>query len=679
MGGKTAGVYAPAQTGSRSSAFRPDVQGLRALAVIAVVLFHAGAIVPGGFVGVDMFFVVSGFVITSSLLREHRDQGAINLTRFYGRRFKRLLPALALVVTVTVLGSGFLLSPLGPQQNAAITGVAAMFSAGNIAISLTTGDYFDSPAELNPLLHTWSLSVEEQFYFVFPIAIIAALWLGRNRLRAIVLILSAGTAVSLMLALLSPIIQLRFPTDLLGFYSPVPRAWEFGVGALVAVWLLHRPPLLNQFAARMLYFVGFGLLGVSFVWINAETPFPGPMTLLPVVGTALLIVGGLTKPFERFDPLRSTPARLVGDWSYSIYLWHWPAVSFAIVIWPDNFAASLTAAVVSLVPAIGSFYLLEQPLRYAVFRTTREKVTIVGLTLAIPFAASAGAWLLAEVMRDQVADATRRAPGYYLGCHGPGAPDEKLGVCTWDELASPGTPPVYLTGDSNAAHWTEGVREVAETRGSALSVMTASACPLLDGVQPGAADTARENSCERWQESVFEYLDGAEKGVVIMSAVDSYWLEEWVVSGPNNEASSDPSIKLSLLESGLSGAVERLGAAGHTVIIIHTAPQWVDGYEWRLDECTLLETLEGCNQTMPLDAHLLRTAPVRHVIDDVARKKAVSVVDFTEKICPEETCRTFSDPDWVYRDDSHVTNSFARSLTSEWGEIFDTAFSNRAK
>jgi len=160
------------------------VQGLRAVAVLAVVLFHASDVLPGGFVGVDIFFVISGFVIALSLLGEYRRIGRIRLAKFYVRRFKRLVPALALVVAFTLIASAFVLSPLGPQQTAIFTGVAAVFSVANISIALTTGDYFDAPAELNPLLHTWSLSVEEQFYLVFPIALVVGLTLfaiGKTR------------------------------------------------------------------------------------------------------------------------------------------------------------------------------------------------------------------------------------------------------------------------------------------------------------------------------------------------------------------------------------------------------------------------------------------------------------------------------------------------------------------
>ena len=163
----------PPETRKRSR--RTDIQGLRAVAVLMVVAFHAGLPFPGGFVGVDVFFVISGFVITGMVLRERRATGRIRFGQFYLRRFKRLTPALALVVAVTVTASAAVLSPLGTQQTAAKTGIGAMLLAANVVIARTTGGYFDADAATNPLLHTWTLSVEEQFYLAFP-ALIALGW-----------------------------------------------------------------------------------------------------------------------------------------------------------------------------------------------------------------------------------------------------------------------------------------------------------------------------------------------------------------------------------------------------------------------------------------------------------------------------------------------------------------------
>ena len=220
---------------------RRDIQGLRAFAVLMVVAFHAGLPVPGGFVGVDVFFVISGFVITSMLYREQVGFGRIHLGQFFLRRFKRLTPALALVVAVTMIISIFVLSPFGSQQVAASTGIGAMLLTANFVIVRTTGGYFDGPSAMNPLLNTWSLSVEDQFYVFFPAVIAFGWYLARRRnlyrLAPILLIATLALA-SFVLAILGSFdLTFRGSNYILGFYSPITRAWEFAVGALLALFM----------------------------------------------------------------------------------------------------------------------------------------------------------------------------------------------------------------------------------------------------------------------------------------------------------------------------------------------------------------------------------------------------------------------------------------------------------
>jgi peptidoglycan/LPS O-acetylase OafA/YrhL len=275
---------------------RLDIQGLRAVAVLMVVAFHSGLPVPGGFVGVDVFFVISGFVITSMLMREWATTGRIRFGRFYVRRFKRLTPALALMVSVTVAISVLVLSPFGTQQTTAKTGLGAALLSANIVIARTTGGYFDAAAGTNPLLHAWSLSVEEQFYLAFPLALVIG-WVLTRRFRllkaapllivacigtasfAIAVVTSLGYAVPSVLRLLT------------GFYGPVTRAWEFAVGALLAL-AASRIPVLSKRTGLALALLGAGLLAASLWLITGDTPFPGIATLLPITGTLLLIQVG---------------------------------------------------------------------------------------------------------------------------------------------------------------------------------------------------------------------------------------------------------------------------------------------------------------------------------------------------------------------------------------------------
>jgi peptidoglycan/LPS O-acetylase OafA/YrhL len=335
---------------------RADIQGLRALAVLSVVAFHAGLPLPGGFTGVDVFFVISGYVITNMLRREHAATGRIAFGAFYLRRFRRLAPALSVVVAFTVAGSSLVLSPLGPQEDVAKTALGALLFVANFAIASTTGGYFDRAADANPLLHTWSLSVEEQFYFLFP-ALLVVGW----RLRRSGAVVGAVTALSLAVALTGG-----------GFYYPLSRAWEFGVGALLTLATVRSPRVALAASA-----LGIEMLLVSFVLLDGDARWPSPWTLLPVAGAGLLLLGAP-------KALALPPLARIGDWSYSLYLWHWPLIVFAVALWPATPHVRLYAAAASVVPALLSFRFVEQPLRTLRIQPARRLALLAAAVLALP-------------------------------------------------------------------------------------------------------------------------------------------------------------------------------------------------------------------------------------------------------------------------------------------------------
>jgi peptidoglycan/LPS O-acetylase OafA/YrhL len=348
------------------AAFRLDIQGLRAIAVLAIIAYHAGLPLPGGFVGVDMFFVISGFVITAMLLREWNRHRKISFRNFYFRRVKRLAPALAFMTVVTVSVSFLVLSPFGPQELVAQTGIGAILSVANIVIARSTGNYFDPAADANPLLHTWSLSVEEQFYWIFPMLLSLGLILG-SRLRTLfqkaMLLISLMLAVAVVMMVITnlPEFYNAFPW-LSAFYDPLTRFWEFAVGVCLAI----AAPKLRSISPKTsgsLAILGTLLVIVSFLLIDEELPFPGRWTLLPVLGTGFLIIAGFNKPNPFSRVLSSAPLVQVGNYSYSLYLWHWPFIVFAYLLSNGNEFAVLLAAVLSFVPAYFSYRYIENPIR----------------------------------------------------------------------------------------------------------------------------------------------------------------------------------------------------------------------------------------------------------------------------------------------------------------------------
>ena len=351
---------------------RRDIEGLRAVAVAAVVLYHAGTGLSGGFVGVDVFFVVSGFLITSLLVDERAGTGRISLSRFYARRARRLLPASALVIVATVLASRALLEPLRLRD----IGTDAIASGGffaNMVLAARSTDYLQSDLPPSPFQHFWSLSVEEQFYIVWPALLMVLLWNARQgRIRAL-MVVGAASAASFALC-----VWQTGASQPWAFFGLHTRAWELGVGALVALaW-----PYIQTLESNVRVALGWsGLAGiaVSFAIFDETMAFPGRVALLPVVSTALVLMAGDTTRGGPREILRFAPLQWIGGRSYSIYLWHWPALIIAEGYAGRALTAQERLAAVAL--AVGaatlSHQLLENPIRHSVKLNHRPRMALI--------------------------------------------------------------------------------------------------------------------------------------------------------------------------------------------------------------------------------------------------------------------------------------------------------------
>ena len=372
--------------------FRADVQGLRAVAVLLVILFHTNSLVPGGFLGVDVFFVISGFVITKVLIRDINDTGRINWTKFYLRRFQRLFPAAAVVLIFTILAAVLVVSPYGYVQNIARYGLGAILISANYVIGSNHG-YFEPAAELNPLLHTWSLSVEEQFYLIFPLLIFCA-YKSQKLFKNHGLFAHANTWIFSIfclsyLAMCASLSGVQFPGSwfLLGFYSPLTRAWEFIAGALLAT--LRNKQLSftqNETNAAFAGLLGLGLILSSAMFPLESEVWPNHFTMLPVLGTCLLIVSGTEKKGILFRILSAKFSKKLGDMSYSLYLWHWPIISLGVICFGAFKEIFLISAMASFFPAILSYTFVEQRVRYAVFASPLRKFLMLTFILIVPMA-----------------------------------------------------------------------------------------------------------------------------------------------------------------------------------------------------------------------------------------------------------------------------------------------------
>jgi peptidoglycan/LPS O-acetylase OafA/YrhL len=439
-----------ASTQPSSHAFRPDIEGLRAVAVLSVVGFHLGA-GSGGFTGVDVFFVISGYLITGIITRE-LGEGRFSLWRFYERRARRLLPALTVLLLVVSITAGLLLfrsEILGLRKSQ----LAAVFFSSNIFF-WRTSDYFAEPASEQPLLHTWSLGVEEQFYLLFPLLLMAVFAWRRALLRPLL------WAVTLSSFVYSVVLVRTSPTA--AFYLLPPRAWELGAGALLVVGASSGGR--SRRWAPHLALPGLALLAYSFLAVKESDGFPGEHALPAVLGAVLVIAAGPSSLSGRL--LGLLPLRWVGRISYSLYLWHWPVIVLYKVSHPGvlHHSERLALAAVSFLAAFLSWRLVETPLRSWPLPRRRHVLAFAVASLALSTATAYAAEPI-EHHRPRSAEADR------LVAETLNAPDYRGGVCfiaskshassfSTDTCLTSHTPrPDYLLlGDSHAADLWEGIQ-----------------------------------------------------------------------------------------------------------------------------------------------------------------------------------------------------------------------------
>lgn len=383
--------------------FRPDIQGLRAVAVIAVILDHFLGWPSGGFIGVDVFFVISGFLITALLLREHAKSGTISFTGFYLRRAKRIMPA-ALVVVVATLAASFALFSSTRFTATLWDGIWATLFGANWRFAVLGTDYFQAGGPVSPLQHYWSLAVEEQFYFVWPWLMLLIFWIVSRRhvdstaaaRRVIGIAIVSLTVISFAWSVWETQSDASW-----AYFSTFSRAWELGVGAIIAVYASSFARI-NPVVRHILAWVGLtGIVAAVFI-TNQAVAFPGPAAAFPVVATALVILGGTGEGRSTLWPLTNPVSRYIGDISYSLYLWHFPVAVLLVSLFAEgSWEYYLTGILAMLALSTSSYYLVENPIRKSAWpdkqsRSTegfgqREKLVGLGLLAAVTALTCAGA------------------------------------------------------------------------------------------------------------------------------------------------------------------------------------------------------------------------------------------------------------------------------------------------
>jgi peptidoglycan/LPS O-acetylase OafA/YrhL len=690
--------------------FRPDIEGLRAVAVLLVLLYHAA--VPGfggGYVGVDVFFVLSGFLITGLLLRELERTGSISLPSFYARRLRRLLPAVALLIVVTVAVSVVVLSPLRAGDVAA-DGVAAALYASNLRFAVQATDYLQSELAPSPLLHLWSLGVEEQFYLFWPALLLLATRAGGN-LRVRVGILAA-VVVGASFALSAWLTMENAPW---AFFSLPTRAWELGIGALLAVGAgqlaaMRRP------IARAAGWLGLGMIVASALLIDTSTPFPGGAALLPVLGTALAMLPGMRDTGEA--PARYLgwrPARFLGRISYSLYLWHWPMLVLPTAVAGDTLPLPVRVGLmVAAIPvAYASQRWLEDPIRRGrlVGVVPRRNLALAGtLSLAVATASLAlgfvttqrlaaatgtggdAATSTAPPLPDLGGLAARPSPSasgdtplvsatprpslppppggpvpadlvpplaqarddipaiYDNGCH-LAQPPTAIPECAFGDPDSATV--VVLIGDSHAAQWFPALERLAIERSWRLVSLTKSACTPAWITVWNSTFKRAYTECDEWRDRVIERVAAERPALVLVASSHPYRS-----AGNGAPAESDGGVALA---TGLADTLGRLRPLAGAVALIGDTPK----FDRDPPEClsSHLDEALGCAQPRAT------TVDVRWLAEEgrIAAQVGATFIDPTDWACPTDPCPAVIGRYLVYRDTHHLATPYVVALREHLG------------
>jgi peptidoglycan/LPS O-acetylase OafA/YrhL len=485
-----------------------QIQGLRAVAAILVTVFHA-RLVPGGFIGVDIFYVISGYLITGLILREIEKTGTLDLRSFYQRRIKRLLPTSVFVLFVTAIFAWILFPPITRDALGRDLFAAAAYIS-NYLFAWWENDYQNLNATPSPFIHYWSLAVEEQFYLVWPLFILFLARYGKK-------VIFAGIAITTLLSLLFSI-YLTQVAPIWAFYSLPTRAWELGFGAL----LLFLPETKKKI--RILPWLGFFGIAISSFNFNENTAFPGKNALVPVLATVFLMASIKYWPPLFNDLANSRLSQWLGAISYPLYLWHWPALVLpsSALGRPLRFYERFLCILLTIVLAHYTSKYVEEPLRHknlaprtiykgAAYTTALSLVAGV----LISFTSSSIITTKGEVSYQFDLVKVMERPGVYGdGCH-VNYGETKSGYCTYGDKESSNT--IVLYGDSHAAQWFPTLEKMAKKRGFKLVSLTKSACPAVDAKRPDQG-AFKMVHCTKWRENSIKRIAEIQPLAVITSS-----------------------------------------------------------------------------------------------------------------------------------------------------------------
>lgn len=669
---------------AQPSRFIPHVQGLRAIAVLAVVLYHFWpARFSGGYVGVDIFFVISGFLITAHLMRELSATGTVRLGQFWARRARRLLPASLLVLLFCALvAMSPYLTPTSALPGEVREILASTFYVENWYLALNSADYLNHSGDPTTVQHYWSLSLEEQFYVMWPLIMLLAAWLavkwfGGRRRRTVIVSLAVVSAASFVFCVVFTITD---PAP--AYFVTFGRMWQFGVGAMVA--LIPALRVRHAIGSFVLGWAGIAVLAFVIFRFDGQTPFPGYMAAVPTLAAAAVIAASNTERWwypTRLLALR--PAQFVGDISYSLYLWHWPLIIIApsVPFWGLTIYHRLALLALCFVlawltkrfvedPARGWKVLTSRPARATLWSSLAAMI-VVGSTAGVAWAVNAPAYndgvRAIQALREdppecfgaavvlepscagtEFGDTILPAPGF-AGVDRPTDSqcfvqlnDARPVSCEFGSDA-PDAPRVALVGDSHAYQLLPTFQRMADESGWHLTTYFKGACPW--STTPLSTAGAFGAACTEWREGVRAGLADADLDAVFTAAIattpyasDGYPSEQDAAVAGYREAWSE------MLERGIP------------VITVVDNPVW----ETDPNKCLRTRALSECDG--PRSELIVADDPLR---DAASGLSGVTLLDFTDVFCGPDVCSPVVGGANVYRDQDHITVTFADTL-SPW-------------
>ena len=679
--------------GPTSDRFRGDVAGLRAVAVGLVLLYHAGVrLVPAGFLGVDVFFVISGYLITGQLLSEIDRSGRISLTAFYARRAKRILPAAAVVLIATAVAV-WMFVPRVRWQDIGGDIVSAATYVINWRLADRAVDYLAQDTPPSPVQHFWSLAVEEQFYLIWPLLILLAILVAKAWRRRVRTTLWIGLAIVGVPSFIWSVLYTASDPGR-AFFVSTTRMWELAVGAGVALaaTLVERIP---RTIAMIIGWSGLAAIVASAVAFSAVTSWPGYAAAMPVLGAASVIAAGAAAgPRGPIAILGTRPFRVVGDLSYSLYLWHWPMIAIATAHWNGlSVERGLAIVLASAIPAWLTYHLVENPLRYSrsVSTSPRFALSLGGNFSLAGVCAGLALVLVVSLSTGGTAGSGRPAAGAAAlatssGGASAGPVPDRADFITPDPLKArkdiPVTTPdgcfqnevssevlwctygntksateVVLVGDSKMDEWFPAFKTLAEQNNWKLSIAVKGACAFTSATSIVGLDASKPyTSCTQWNKNLLAKLVADRPAYVVTSQVNG------VAADSSGHASTDA------MAAGMRTSWAALDRVGTKVIVLANNPhpglnvdQCVDQHRTHLSACTYSSNV-----------HLTDAAYLTQLLA-VSGAPKVKMIDLFSSICATPTCPTVIGNVLVYRQGSHLTATYVKSLAPKLAGALTTA------